>query len=400
MVCENNVRLVSILTVILMGAAVCAAAPATRPASRPASLPAAAGVSGTAAQALSVPVASPKAIVCDPFQRIVPELKLGEKVVLDFKLLKRDVENVTVQIDYLETSKEYAVFLKKEALEDLPTITSSQFDQPGNLGTIIKYNLQFERLAKTESAFSLRVLNFPEEIQFAFVDPKTEAKMTSLKFTGEETIRNIDFQVSIPQKLDPALVGTNISFSIIVAWPAEMDKIYELRKKYADKPIPPDEIAKIKGNKVDLVLIPKGVGELEIIVGNLFKEIQQGQDVELKFSVMNPGTLAVHRVNPEMDLPLEWEGEIVPREAETIDPDQKVLFTAKLRPPKNVSVGEYFIKVETKGHSGVETIEAKPKDFTVKVAPQSHLTGTMLLVVILVALVLGIAVASVKIARR
>ncbi|HUT25748.1 MAG TPA: NEW3 domain-containing protein [Sumerlaeia bacterium] len=341
-----------------------------------------------------------RAIIGDPFQRIVAELKSGENVKLDFRLLKREVEHVAVQIEYLETSKEYDVFLKKEALEDLPTIVSAQYDQHGDLGSTIKYNLQLERLGRTDQSFSLRVLNFPEEIRFAFVDPKTEAKMTTLKFSSEETIRMMDFEVRIPEKLGRDLIDKSIAFYIVVAQQKEMEKIHDLRKKYGDQEVPAEEIAKIQGNVAELVLIPKGVGKLDLLVGNLFKEALQGEGVVLKFSALNSGTFVVNRIRPKMNLPLDWEGEIAPEEAESLEPDQKILFTADIRPPEDVVVGEYTITVETEGHSGVELIDAKEKDFTVRVVASGNITGTMALVALLVALVLGIAVASVKIARR
>jgi len=65
-----------------------------------------------------------------------------------------------------------------------------------------------------------------------------------------------------------------------------------------------------------------------------------------------------------------------------------------------VAVGEFVVKVESEGYCGVEVIEATAKDFTVRVVASGNLTGTVLLVVVLIALVLGIAVASVKISRR
>jgi len=126
---------------------------------------------------------------------------------------------VTVHIEYLETVKEYDVFLRKEASEDLPALTAAQFDQHGDLGTTIRYNLQLERLAKTEQTFALRALNLPEEIRFTFVEPKTSAHMTTLKFGSEETIRNVDVEVSIPEKLDRKLIDANVAFTVLVARP-------------------------------------------------------------------------------------------------------------------------------------------------------------------------------------
>ncbi|MDD5706364.1 MAG: NEW3 domain-containing protein [Kiritimatiellae bacterium] len=345
-------------------------------------------------------VATSRAIVGDPFQRIVPELRFGESTNLTFRLLKKEVEQVTVRIEFLQTVNEYGVFLKKEALQDLPTITAAQFDQHGDLGTTIRYNLQLERLAKTEQTFALRVLNFPEEIRFSFIDPKTDARMTTLKFGSEESLRHVDFEVSIPEKLDRAMIDANTAFTILVARPSDMEALHAVRKAYEGKTIPAEEIAKLKGNAIDLVLIPKGVGKLDILVGNLFKEVKQDENVELKFSILNSGTLEVRRVTPKLDLPLEWEGELEPETVEVIAPDQKMLFTARLRPPAKVAVGEYVVKVEAEGYCGMEVIEPGEKDFTVRVAAAGNLTGSVLLVGILVVLVLGIAVASVKISRR
>ena len=341
-----------------------------------------------------------KAIIGDPFQHIVPELRLGESKELAFELLKRDTEQVAVQVEYLETSREYDVFLKMESLEDLPTIVSDQFDQHGDLGTTIRFNLHLERLAKTEQSFSLCVLNWPEEISFDFKDKKTKATMTTLKFSGEESMRAVDFEVNIPEKLDPNFIDASLPFYVVVTRPKEMESIYALRKKYGDDPIPPEEILKIKGNAVELVLIPKGVGKLDFIVGNLFKEIKQEETTDLKFSVMGSGTLPVYRVTPEISLPLEWEGEVTPRQVSVIEPDQKMLFTISVRPPVDVRVGEYTVNVEVEGHSGVEVIDAGEKNFTVKLVASGGATGTLILMVVLVVMVLGIAVASVKIARR
>ena len=70
--------------------------------------------------------------------------------------------------------------------------------------------------------------------------------------------------------------------------------------------VPVEEIAKLKAARVELVLIPRGVGKLDIVVPNLFKEVEQDEPVVLKFNVLNSGTLLLRRVTPEIDLPLEW----------------------------------------------------------------------------------------------
>jgi len=343
---------------------------------------------------------SGSAIVGDPFQQLVEELTLGESTKLDYQLLDRDLEAVTVSVEFLDTVKQYTLYLKKEALQDLPTISSTQYAQQGQLGSKIAYDLELERLARTEQSFTLVVLNLPEEIQFAFLDPKSGARITQVKFTRQISKQNLDFEVAIPEKLDQELVDASISFYIVVSRQKEQRAIYELRKKYRDKPIPVEDIKSIKGNAAELILIPSGTGKLDLIVGNSFKEVVQGSPVTFKFNVMNSGTLALRRVSAELELPIDWEGEVSPKELEVLEPGHKQTLKIDVDPPQGVPVGEYTFTLECAGYAGIETVEAEDKDFQVRIAPQSNITATVILVVVLVGLVLAIAVASVKISRR
>jgi hypothetical protein len=343
---------------------------------------------------------SSSAIVGDPFQQIVPELKLGQEASLEYRLLERGADAVTISVEFLETSKGYTVFLKKEALQDLPTISSTQYAQQGELGSKIAYDLELERLAKTEQSFALVVLNLPPEITFAFLDPSSGARITQLKFTAEISRQNLRFEVSIPERLDQGLVDSSIAFYIVVTKREEQRSIYDLKKRYEGGSIPAEEIARLKGNRAELILIPSGTGKLDVILGNSFKEVQQGEPVDFKFNLMNSGTLALRRAAPELELPVDWEGELTPREVELIPPGQKTAFAVSVRPPEGVPVGEYAITIKCEGHSGIETVDAAEKDFTVRIAPKGSITGTAVLVAILVGLVLAIAVASVKISRR
>ena len=342
-----------------------------------------------------------KPIVSDPYYQIVEELECGQEASLEFRLVRKDVENVTVRLEFLGTKKEYDIFLLKRGGQDLPDISSTQFSLIGQLGRKVRYDVELERLAKSERSFSLVVLNLPEQIPFAFRDPETDAMLTQVKFTEERSKQSLYFEVSLPEKLDSKLVDTNIPFYIVITHRQELKNIQELWQKYG-RNIPPEEVLKIKGdrNKLELILRPKGVGKLEVLVANLFKEIEQGKPTELKFTVLNSGTLAVTGVTPELDPSLEWESELEPLEPATIGPGEKAAYLARITPPEDVAVGEYVVKVRTEGHAGVETIPALDKDFTIRVAAKSNITGTAILVGVLVVLVVGIAVASIKISRR
>ena len=340
------------------------------------------------------------AIIGDPYQQIIPELKLGEVVTLEFRLLKRDVESITVELQFLETQKEYTVFLMKEALQDLPTITSTQYAQEGQLGSKVRYDLDLERLASTEQSFSLVVLNMPLDIPFAFVDPAGNARITHLKFDEQHSSQKLQLELAIPEKLDAKLVGASIDFCVVVTRATELAAIGALRQKHDKDVIPAEELATVKGSRVGLKLIPTGAGKLDILVPNLFKEVKRGEPVAFKFTLLNSGTLTLRMVSPKLNMPIEWEGGPEPKSLEQIDPGDQAVITVNLRPPSDVAVGEYTVKLAAEGRSGVENIEATEKNFTVRLAAPSNVTGTVVLVVVLVMLVLGIAVASIRISRR
>ena len=86
-------------------------------------------------------------------------------------------------------------------------------------------------------------------------------------------------------------VGHQIDFTIFVVKPQEQRTIAELKQRYGTQIIPAEELVKIKGNRIDARLVPRGVGKLDILVTSLFEEVTQGAPVTLKFSVINSGTL-------------------------------------------------------------------------------------------------------------
>ncbi len=344
-------------------------------------------------------VAGAKAIVGDPFQLIVNTIEYGKEVTLEYKLLNKAVDSVTVSLEFLGTSREYDVYLKNESNQDLPDVASTQYSQIGKLGTKIRYDLNLKRLAKTTQSFAMIVLNLPPSIQKAFIDPESEASLTQVKFTDEITEQNLYFEASIPSNLSPKLVDQSLSFYIVVTRPSELKNIFELVKKHSNN-IPAEDIQKIKGECVELVLIPKGVGKLDILMDTQYKEVEIGKPVDFKFRVMNSGTLVLRSIAPKLDLPIGWEAELDPKSVTILAGEEKATFTAKLIPPGDVSVGEYPVKIEAEGHSGVEDIEAIDKSFSVRLGSPTNITGTAILVGILVVMVLGIAIASIKVSRR
>ena len=67
-------------------------------------------------------------------QRTIEDLAPGAEATVDYELARKDVEAVTVRVEYLGEQTDYPVFLEKEATQDLPTISCNQYDRQGQLG--------------------------------------------------------------------------------------------------------------------------------------------------------------------------------------------------------------------------------------------------------------------------
>ena len=70
------------------------------------------------------------------------------------------------------------------------------------------------------------------------------------------------------------------------------------------------------------------------------------------------------------------------------------------RPPADIAVGNYELGVEAQGQVGNENVESLEKNLTIHVGARSNIAGNVILIGILVLLVVGIGVASVRISRR
>lgn len=334
-----------------------------------------------------------------PYEKIIPILHYDKQEKLTFTLLT-DVQEAGVKLQYLDKTVTEKIFLEKESLQEIPTVVASQFSQEGQLGTDIRYDLDLEMLVTSDTSFSLLVTNLPPQINFSFIDSGSGARITSVRFTEEVSKHDLALRVSIPQKLDVKMIDETIRFQAWVVTTKQVELLNILKQEYAGQVIPAEKLGQIKAGRVDLALIPKGAGRLEIMINNLFEEIKPQQDVHIKADLHNDGTLTLFNIVPEISPPLGWTAEVVPKLIERLSPDDKQSIQIHLSPGDDVSVGEYEAQIEARGQSGSEVIEAIEKRLKVKITAETNITATLLLVGGLVILIVGIVVFGVKLSRR
>ncbi len=346
-----------------------------------------------------VSIVSNNASIGKPYEQIIPMLRYGAQEKLTFVLLT-DVQEAGVKLKYLNQDVIEYVYLEKESLQEIPTVVASQFSQEGQLGTDISYLLDLEMLVTSDMNFSLLITNLPPQINYSFVDSSSGARITSVRFTELVSKHNLSLRISIPQKLDVGMIDKTFNFQAWVVTTKQAETLNELKLQNPNQEISTERLAQIKAGRVDLVLIPKGAGRLEILINNLFEEIKPEQDVDIKADLHNDGTLTLYDIIPEISPPLGWTAEVTPKRIEELAPNNKQAIQIHLSPGPDVGVGEYEAQIEARGQSGSEVVEALEKRMKIRISAKANITATLVLVLGLVVLITGIVFMGVKLSRR
>jgi hypothetical protein len=346
-----------------------------------------------------VSIVSNNASIGKPYEKIIPMLRYGAEEKLKFMLLT-DVQEAGVKLKYLNQNVIEYVYLEKESLQEIPTVVASQFSQEGQLGTDINYRLDLEMLVTSDTSFSLLITNLPPQMNYSFIDTSSGARITSVRFTELVSKHDLALRLSIPQKLDVSMIDKTIDFEIWVVTTKQAEMLNGFRQEYTGRVIPAEKLDEIKAGRVDLSLIPKGTGRLEILINNLFQEIKPQQEVDIAADLHNDGTLTLFNIVPEISPPLGWTVEVLPKLIEKLSPGDKLSIQIHLKPGPEVGVGEYEAQIEAKGQSGSEVVEALEKRLKVRISAQTNITATLALVIGLVVLISGIVFVGVKLSRR
>ncbi len=336
-------------------------------------------------------------IVGEPYEIRVPALAVGERRQLTYRLLS-DKNAVIVGLSYLDIKDEKPVILKKGSQQELPSINSAQFSQEGELNQKVHFGLTLQRLAEEERNFALAVVGLPQRINYAFVN--RGAKVNQVKF--DENISEVDLalELEIPEKLNGRFIGITRTFFALVIQPGEYARINALKARYGDAPLPEKEVKELKANYVKLELVPVGIGKLEVLISNRYQEIQAGEGLQIQVEFLNRGTAAVQNIKAELDLPYEWDSRVEPALVKLLQPGESTPVQIWARPPEHIAVGDYEVGLEAQGQVGTENIESLEKNITIRISARSNITGNAILIGVLVLLVLGIGVASIKISRK
>ena len=336
--------------------------------------------------------------IVKPYEEKIPVLGYNETVELTFQLQK-DVESLKVSLDYseLDAPDLRLIYLQKESALDVVNVSSLRFSQEGNLGSSVTYDLTLDRLAETENTFQLRVINLLNRLSFEFQDPETKSRQSQVKFTQEQSKRDLSLIVYLPEELDATYLDSTLEFYVAVLDEAEATELGGVNNRLD---LPADRIAGIQGGVERFELIPKGVPEIEVFVPNAFQTIKIGEEVNMTATLQNIGTRDLVDIRMLVDVNTDWKYTVVPEVIGSLKRNEEIEIQLTLSPPVDIGVGEYQAKLNAEVTVDNRKFEARDRSITVQVESKTQMSVTTLLFGALILLMIGIVIVTIRISRR
>ena len=337
------------------------------------------------------------AIISQPFEAKIPELRYGEPQDLDFTLLQ-DLDAVTINMIYGNgTSRSMKVYLQKDASVNRVVVQSEQFSQEAELGKSATYDLTLELFSGADNTFSLEVVNLPRQINRFFKDPSGQARLSQFRFTESTNTRKAALEVSLPDRpSDDVAMDKSITFFVLVIPSERVKDLGDPDGHLWTR----DEIDKLGVGFVRLELIPRGKGKLLVRAPQLFQSIKPDGTVDMVVDLVNEGSSRIDNIEVKVDEPLNWKKAIEPALIPSLEIGAEQQVRLSFVPPTDVSVGRYDMRLQTSGMSDNQPVNGEDKTVTVEVQAGVNVLGTTLLVLLIVGLIGGIVTFGIKLSRR
>ena len=336
--------------------------------------------------------------IVKPYEEKISVLGYNETVELTFQLQK-DVESLKVSLNYpeLDMPETRLIYLQKESALDVVNVSSLRFSQEGNLGSSVTYDLTLDRLAETENTFQLRVINLLNRLSFEFQDPETQSRQSQVKFTQEQSKRNLSLIVYLPEELDASYLDSTLEFYVAVLDETEANALGGVSNRLD---LSAEQIAGIQGGVERFELIPKGVPEIEVFVQNAFQTIKIGEEVNMTATLKNIGTRDLVDIRMIVDVNTDWKYTVVPEVINSLIRNEEKEIQLTLSPPADIGVGEYQAKLNAEVTVDNRKFEARDRSITVQVESKTQMSVTTLLFGALILLMIAIVIVTIRISRR
>ena len=336
--------------------------------------------------------------IAQPYEQKIPLLGYNDEVDLTFQLQK-DVDSIMIALKYpdLVETDNRLVYLQKESEEDVVNVSSLQFSQEGNLGSRVTYDLTLDRLAETENTFQLRIINLLNSLTFEFQDRESQSRVSQVKFTQAQSKRDLSLTVYLREELDASYLDGTLEFYVTVIDANEAQHLGGVNNRLE---LSPEQISEIQGGIERFELIPKGVPKIELFIPSSYHTIKIGEQIDMTLKLKNIGTRDLVDIRMVVDVYTDWDSVVEPEVVAELPRNEETEVHLTLIPSPDVGVGEWEAKVNAELTVDNRYVEAREKTVRVHIQSQPRLSVTTILFGVLVLLVIGIAIVTVRLSRR
>jgi uncharacterized membrane protein len=328
-----------------------------------------------------------------PYEERVSELRFGATKTLTFQLL-RDVNSVTLAISHRGGRQEIDVELQKAATERPVAVTATQISQEADLGSQATFELRLSRPTVDTRSFKLLVLGLPREVTTSFVDPASGARVSELSFPPGVTQQALNLKVFLPEHATAGIeIDRALEFFAVAA--AGSDLPFP-----TDQPVNQELLRQSLIGFVTLAVIPRGVGKIEITAPTLFSEVTAGETTRAEFILKNTGTRRLDSVRFVLDAPSGWRAEMAPGTLSEVELGASRPVELSVDTPDSVPAGDYEVRVRTESFAFNRPVPSEDKVYRISVKSRVNVLGIIIIVAILIAAVVALIVAGVRLARR
>lgn len=335
-----------------------------------------------------------KTIIGSPYEFRIPFIELGKTETADFELLK-DAETLTVSLNYENKKDEKNVYLRKDASANVVDISAMQFSQEANLSSSATFQLTLERFSDSDDIYRLVVIGLPRQISYDISDG--DSKISQIKFSQGINTKKLSLQVFLPDRDDQQIIiDEPIRFQVLALTNAEYSK---LEGKNPENMNIKDLDVTINGSE-QLEIVPRGRSKIEVRANNLYHEVTTGREVTMDITVRNSGSRQLDNIKISVEKPLGWETVVTPEIIRTLEPEKETPVHIRIIPPKEGGVGAQEVKIKTEAMADNRKVETEDKTIRIQVHAETSVWGTIGLIVLLIAIVVGVVIFGIKLSKR
>ncbi len=354
--------------------------------------------------ALRVRILKDGSLIGRPFEYRIAHLPYHHSRHVDF-VLQRETEDVVVQVAFGDTTVSLPVYLEREAKEDRVLLEAIQFSQEGEPGTRIAYELEAERFVDDDKAFSLSVLSLPPDYTYEFREQDRESnrensRVSRVRFKKGVTTKGLELIISMPKEIAKSDLNKKITFFVLMMDRFAQQRLADLKSETQGRSLTAEDLDSASISYETLELIPRGRAEITITASKFSTKVKMDEMIGYSFTLHNSGTVNLDRVRVELGLPLDWSAGITPEKNIDLEVGAKQKVDVEIIPAVDVVAGDYEVTLNASTLHEGRDVEASPKIMRIQIEGKSNFIVGAILMLVLVGMIVGVAVMTIKVSRR